>query len=68
MGLDTFEKAGDFLYKCKTCGAEVPSGIFSISGHWAECSGKGFVEGMKKMREEKGSALEISDIDELLKK
>ncbi len=40
MGFDTFERVRDFVYKCKTCGKEVPSGIVNISSHWAECTGK----------------------------
>jgi len=39
-GVDTFERIGEHLFKCTTCGKEVPSGIINISGHWASCSGK----------------------------
>ena len=40
MSLDTFERVGEYMFRCKTCGQEVPSGIINISSHWAECSGK----------------------------
>ena len=65
MGFDTFEKAGDFLYKCKTCGKEVPSGIINLSGHWADCTGKSFTEGLMKKAEQTNGRLTLLDIEEL---
>jgi len=64
MGLDTFERIGDYLYRCKTCGKEVESGIINISGHWAECTGKGLVENIKKID---AMPLSVSDKMDLVK-
>jgi hypothetical protein len=35
-----FERIEDNKYRCTTCEAILPSGIFGISNHWANCSGK----------------------------
>ena len=43
MVFDTFEKVRDFLYRFKTCGEEVPSGIFNLSSHLDKCTGKKLV-------------------------
>lgn len=39
MGFTQIERN---LFKCDTCGEEVPSGIANISGHWVRCEGKEF--------------------------
>ncbi len=65
MGFGTFEKVRDFVYKCKTCGQEVPSGIVSISGHWSECTGKFFTQELMKKAEETKGKLTPLDIAEL---
>lgn len=68
MGFDTFEKIGDFLYRCKTCGKEVHSGIFSMSGHWAECTGKVFTSLLMDKAQEKNGKLTVEDIEEIKSK
>lgn len=40
MVFDTFEKVRESVYRCKTCGEEVPGGIFNLSSHWNKCTGK----------------------------
>lgn len=50
-GDESFEKIGEGMYRCKGCGAEVPSGIFNISGHWAVCTGKQFTENLMQQME-----------------
>lgn len=37
------------FYKCTTCEAVIPSGIINISGHWAECAGKGMMDAIHKI-------------------
>jgi hypothetical protein len=39
----------EFMRECVTCGAIVPTGIISLSGHWAECGGKGLVDSIKQI-------------------
>lgn len=46
--METFEQVSEFIFKCKTCGKEIPAGIFNISGHWAECTAKSFNEALIK--------------------
>lgn len=47
------EPSDDFsvprFYRCTTCGTTVPSGIINISGHWAECAGKGMIDAIRKI-------------------
>lgn len=50
MVFDTFEKVRESVYRCKTCGEEVPGGIFNLSSHWNKCTGKDSIyvyEGIK---------------------
>lgn len=35
--------------KCDTCGAIIPRGIISLSGHFVECSGKELFENVCKI-------------------
>ncbi len=44
--LDSFEKIGPHLLKCKTCGKEVKTGIVNISTHWCSCTGKEFYDAL----------------------
>lgn len=39
----------EYLFKCDTCGKEVPSGITNLSGHWAECFGKETMDSVNKI-------------------
>ena len=67
MGFDTFEKVKEFVFRCKTCGEEVPSGIVNISGHWTKCTGKEFTQAIMKRAEEtngKLTELEVAQIRE----
>lgn len=41
-----FKQVGRWLWECETCGAHVESGIINLSGHWAECAGKGFTKAL----------------------
>lgn len=67
MGFDSFEDAGRFKVKCKTCGEVVPTGICSLSEHWNNCTGKGFKESLIERRTELGK-LTINDVEELMDK
>lgn len=67
MGFDTFEKVKEFVFRCKTCREEVPSGIVNISSHWAKCTGKEFTQAIMKRAEEtngKLTELEVSQMRE----
>lgn len=68
MGFQDFEKieGRGFLRKCKFCGAEVPTGIISLSNHWVTCSGKDFYEAM--LNERSIGVLDIDKIKELQNK
>jgi len=59
-----FEQIADHLFKCETCGKIVESGIVNISGHWAECSGKQFAEGLLELMINKGKVT-TQDIEKL---
>ena len=63
--LDTFERIGEHLFRCKTCGAEVESGIINISGHWVNCSGKRQFDNIMKIKD---MPLAIDDKMDLVKK
>jgi len=65
MSLDSFEKVRDFVYRCKTCGEEVPAGIINISGHWAKCTGKDKMDFINKVA---NSSLYIDDKMDLIRK
>lgn len=39
----------DYLFKCDTCGKEVPSGITNLANHWAECYGKDTIDNLHKI-------------------
>jgi len=62
-----FERVENGMFKCETCGAEVPAGIINLANHWNDCAGKGQVEALMKLREQKGSALTLEDIDKAIK-
>jgi len=47
--IDENDFATPRFYRCTTCDAVLPSGIITLSGHWAECAGKGFVDNIKKI-------------------
>lgn len=68
MSFESFELIGDFNVKCKTCGKEMPTGIFSISQHWTKCTGKVFTENLLTLASQKEVKLSVSDIEELQKK
>ena len=53
---------------CNTCGARVETGIFNVSGHWVECSGKGFTEALMKIAEEKKGKITLEDVENVKKK
>lgn len=65
MSFESFELIGDFKVKCKTCGEEMPTGIFSISKHWTECTGKGFTENLLTLASQKEGKLTVEDIEKL---
>ena len=49
--MESFKMIKEGLFKCKTCGKEIPSGIFNISGHWVDCTGKDFYQEIIKIAE-----------------
>lgn len=63
IGEHTFDAPRYF--KCVTCGATVPSGIINLSGHWAECAGKGVMENVNKIS---NMPLSVKDKMDLIKK
>ncbi len=65
--MDSFEKIGDKMYRCTTCGFELPSGIVGITKHWAECTGKDFTEGIMKLAAKTNGKLNESDVEQLRK-
>lgn len=66
--LITNVREGDFttlrFYKCTTCGEVLPSGIITLSGHWAECTGKGMMDNIHKID---SMALAVKDKMDILK-
>jgi hypothetical protein len=63
--MDSFIKIKEGLYKCKTCGQEVESGIRSISNHWGSCTGKEFTANLMELYKQKNGKLTEEDIDKL---
>lgn len=53
-------------YKCNACGEVFPSGIVTLSRHWAECSGKGFMKDIKSLHQE--GKLSVDNLHGLLEK
>ena len=62
MSFDSFRLIREGVLQCKTCGREVPSGIFNISGHWAECTGKDFTKAVMQKAERTNGRLSEFDI------
>lgn len=65
--MDSFEKVQDGIYKCKTCGEQLSSGIMNISSHWDGCTGKEFSDAMMDMAKDKNGNIQASDLDRLQK-
>ena len=53
------------FYRCTTCNAVIPSGIINLSGHWAECAGKGMMDNIHKIDR---IPLDVKDKIDLVKK
>ena len=61
--INDFELIGNNTVKCKTCGKEMPTGIIGISGHWVQCTGKGFYKAL--MEKAVHEDLTVEDIEKL---
>ena len=61
-----FKEIGGNQFECNNCKMVVPSGIFNISGHWADCEGKEFTKALIDKRTTSGK-LTLNDVDELQK-
>lgn len=66
--MNDFEKLDNGFFMCKTCGEQVPSGIVNISGHWVECTGKGFTDALMEQAEKTNGKLDIKDVEDLREK
>lgn len=63
-----FEQVGEFLFKCKNCGEEIPSGIANVSSHWVKCGGKNFYNGLMNVANGKDGKINLEDVEILRKK
>lgn len=66
-----YEFMGCTVYKdkrvCNKCGKEIGEGIIPMAIHWNDCVDEGkTLNALKQLREEKGDALTIEDIDKTL--